>query len=261
MKKRTALAAELSWTEFEEKMKEHDLIIIPIGMLESHGTHNPLGVDTIIAEYLANKIAERAGALASPVFPYGYGPEGRRFPGQVSLDPQLLRKIWYAYGASYARHGGRRFMFINGHGGNSGILRMTASDLWRDYGVLCSISEWWVLVPQIAKELDCADHGGLYETSCVLAIRPDLVAMDQARPPVPDAYLSRDIHSGHAVTYKDLPVFAAVDDYSMGRAGNLGNPPEKASAELGKKVLEVYIDYHAGLAGEMRKVELQKDKP
>jgi creatinine amidohydrolase len=257
MKRKTFLAAELSWTEFEEYMRRDDVIIIPVGMLEEHGQHNPLGTDTYIAGYCAALIGERAGALAAPVFPYGYGPEGKKFPGQVSLSPQLLRKILYAYGASYAKHGARRFLFVNGHGGNAGVLRMVTGDLWSHYGVLCASTEWWLLVPRIKPELACNDHGGFYETSCMLAIKPDLVDMSRAQDPVPDTLLSEHIRAGYAVTYKGEPFFATVDDYRLGRAGNLGASPQGANEGIGADVLEAYIDYNAGLIGELRKVSLK----
>ncbi|MDR2631020.1 MAG: creatininase family protein [Spirochaetaceae bacterium] len=258
MKQKTMLAAELSWTEFEEHMKGDDVIVIPVGMLEEHGPQNPLGTDTAIAGYCAAMIGERAGALSAPVFPYGYGPEGKKFPGQVSLSPQLLRKILYAYGVSYAKHGARRILFVNGHGGNAGILRMAAADLWASHGVLCAATEWWLLVPQFKPEWPCNDHGGLYETSCMLAIRPDLVDMENARDPVPDTILSENIRAGYTVTYRGEPFFAALDDFALGRAGNFGAPPQGANAKLGADVLEAYIDYNAGLIREMRKVDLKK---
>jgi creatinine amidohydrolase len=258
MKRKTSLCAELSWTEFAEAMKKDDVVVIPAGILEQHGLHNPLGTDTFIAEHCAREIAERSGCLAAPVFPYGYGPEGRNFPGQVSLSPGLLRNIWYAYAASYARHGARRFLFVNGHGGNGMILRTLAGDLWRDCGAVCAVTEWWVTVPCIKPELACNDHGGLYETSCALSLRPELVDMGRAADSVPDAFLSEHIRAGYETTFKGQPFFAAVDDYALGRAGNLGASPAGASAELGRDVLEAYIDYNAGLIEELRKIHLKK---
>jgi creatinine amidohydrolase len=260
MKRKTILAAELSWTEFEDHMKGDDVIIIPVGMLEEHGLHNPLGTDTSIAGYCAARIGERTGALAAPVFPYGYGPEGKKFPGQVSLSPQLLRKILYAYGSSYAKHGARRFLFINGHGGNAGVLRMAAGDLWSNYGVLCAATEWWLLVPQIRPEWPCDDHGGLYETSCMMAIKPELVDLSRARDPVPDTILSENIRAGYALTYRGEPFFAALDDYRLGRIGNIGAPPQGANEKLGAGVLEAYIDYNAGLIEELRKINVNNNR-
>lgn len=261
MKRKTFLAAELSWTEFEEAMKKNDVMIIPVGILEQHGPHNPLGTDVYIAEYCAGKIAEKAAALAAPVFPYGYGPEGRNFPGQVSLSAALLRKIWYAYAASYARHGARRFLFINGHGGNGMILRTVAGDLWRDFGAVAAITEWWITVPQIQPELACNDHGGLYETSCMLALRPDLVDMSLARDSLPDAPLSENIRAGYYMSYKGQPFSAAMDDFALGRLGNLGASPVGAKAETGNAVMEAYIDFNAGLTGELRKIQLKDKEP
>jgi creatinine amidohydrolase len=255
MKRKTFLAAELSWTEFRDYMKEDTVLIIPTGMLEEHGLHNPLGTDSIVAEHCAAKIAERSGALAAPVFPYGYGPQGRDFPGQVSLSPGLLRKIYYAYAASYAKHGVRRFLFVNGHGGNLSVLRAVTGDLWRDFHALCSITEWWVNVPQLKPELVCDDHGGKYETSCVLAIRPELVDLARAKDAVPDAILGGEIHAAYSVSYHNEPFFAALDDYSLGRVGNLGASPREANVETGEAVLEAYISFNADLVEELGSID------
>jgi creatinine amidohydrolase len=258
MKRKTLLAAELSWTEFEERMRQDDVVIIPLGMLEEHGPHNPLGTDTYIAEDCAARIGQGADALVAPVFPYGYGPDGRRFPGQVSLSPGLLRKILYAYGASYARHGARRFLFVNGHGGNTSVYRMATADLWRDWGALCTATEWWIQVPQIRPQWPCDDHGGRYETSCMLAVNPDLVDMSRAQDAVPDAALGGEIRAGTSLTFRGQPFFAVQDDYALGRVGNLGGPPGEASGELGRKVLDAYIEYNVGLIGELRKIEIKR---
>jgi creatinine amidohydrolase len=259
MKRTTVLAEELSWTEFAEHMKRDDVIVIPLGMTEQHGLHNPLGTDTFIARYCAAAIAEKAHTLAAPVFPYGYGPEGQRFPGQVSLSAALLRKVWYGYTASYAKHGARRFLFVNGHGGNSPIVRTLAGDLWRDFRALVSVTDWWTSVPRIRPDLPCNDHGGFSETSCMLAVKAGLVDMSAARDPVPDVVLGGGITAAYTVQCNGKPFWAAMDDWTLGRVGNLGKSPIGANAEYGQKVLEAYIDFSAQLIEELRKVDLTKE--
>jgi creatinine amidohydrolase len=254
--KQTSMVAELSWTEFEERMRANDVIILAAGMTEQHGRHNPLGVDTFIAQWCARQVAERTGALAAPVFPYGYGPEGARFPGQVTLSQGLLRKIWAGYVGCYARHGAKRFLIINGHGGNSGVLRVAAGDMFREHGALGAVTEWWSTVPRLCPELSCADHGGLHETSCMLAINESLVDMAAARPARPDVRLTENITIGILAKYKGLSITIPTDDYHMLQPGNLGISPEGANARLGRRVLDTYVDYCVGLVGELRGINI-----
>jgi len=56
---RKILIGEMSWKEFEENMKDNDLIIVPVGALEQHGHHNPLGTDTYIAEKAAFEVGKK----------------------------------------------------------------------------------------------------------------------------------------------------------------------------------------------------------
>jgi creatinine amidohydrolase/Fe(II)-dependent formamide hydrolase-like protein len=91
----------------------------------------------------------------------------------------------------------------------------------------------------------------------MLAIKPELVDMNRAKDPVPEAILSEHIRAGYSVTYRGEPFFAMVDGYRLGRAGNLGASPRGANERIGADVLEAYIDYNAGLIGELRKIELK----
>ncbi|GHV26112.1 amidase [Clostridia bacterium] len=251
----TVQAQELSWTEFQERIRLDGTIIIPAGMTEQHGRHNPLGTDSLIAEYLARHIAEKAEAIAAPVFPFGYGPEGLDYPGQISLPPQLLRKIWYGYGANYAKHGAKRFLFVNGHGGNGAVLRMVASDLYRDFNSICVIADWWTTVPKLALELTCADHGGLYETSVMMAVDSSLVDISAMQSPAPDKQLAPGLTQGLLTRYNGLPIFAPMDDYRDRQPGNLGLSPQGASAELGRKVIDAFVDFCVGLVRELRTIQ------
>jgi creatinine amidohydrolase len=91
------LIEEMSWIEFRDAMKETDLVIIPVGVVEEHGCHNPLGTDVLIAEECAKLIGERAKVPVAPVMPFGYSPNVVCFPGTNSLDPELYRKVLFSY--------------------------------------------------------------------------------------------------------------------------------------------------------------------
>src|SRR5690625_5863789 len=70
-KKSTNFMKELSWTEFKERSKTTDFVIIPTGAFEVYGEHLPLGTDTIVAEKIAELIAERLNAVIGPTLEVG----------------------------------------------------------------------------------------------------------------------------------------------------------------------------------------------
>ena len=249
------LIEEMSWTEFKDAMNETDLVIIPVGVIEEHGCHNPLGTDMYIAQACAKLVGERVKAPVAPVMPFGYSPNLVSFPGTNSLDPMLYRKVLVSYAESYVKHGAKRFLFINGHGGNTNTLAMVAGDLYDKYGCICSFNQWWEVLPQLNKEWDCADHGGYYETSMMMAVNSEIVDMNLAKS-APVNSLTNEIVYGHGWSYKGASIPISIDLYKMHKYGNVGNEPFGANKELGEKMVEVYVEFNVALANELRKIRI-----
>lgn len=248
------LVNEMSWYEFREAMATNDLIIFPVGSIEEHGLHNPLGTDTIIARELAKEIGERVQAPVTPVMPIGNASNLMGFSGTATLDPELLREVLVQVCGDYIRHGAKRFLFINGHGGNTATIKMVSSDLYSKYGVISTQTEWWITLPQIS-EYKCNDHGGKFETSMMLAVNDELVEMEKAK-----TVLRKDL--SNKLIFKDGLLFEGVKlqvPLSLDKItpiGNYGAEAELASKELGIAMREVYVDYCSGLAEELRKIAL-----
>ena len=253
------LIEEMSWTEFRDAMEETDLIIIPVGVTEQHGGHNPLGTDTFIAEACAKRIGEGVRAPVAAVLPYGYSPNVVNFPGSQSLDPELYRKVLVAYAESYIRHGARRFLFINGHGGNTSTLAMVCGDLFDRHGCIGMFNQWWEVLPALKPEWNCADHGGYFETSMMLAVNPGLVDLSKAKAG-PVSPLTGRIEYGRGWRYAGASVPMAMDLSKVHKHGNLGNPPFGANAELGRKMMDAYVGFNVALAKEILKMGFFTEK-
>ena len=144
------MVSEMSWIEFRDNMASNDLVIIPVGSIEEHGPHNPLGTDMIIAREAARAIGERACAPVAPVMPVGNARNLIGFPGTATIDPELLRQVMVQVCEAYIHHGAKRFLFINGHGGNTTTLKMVGADLYAKHGVISTQTEWWITLPQIS---------------------------------------------------------------------------------------------------------------
>ncbi len=110
-------ARELNWMHVEEYLVREDRVVLPLGSTEQHG-HLSLETDNILAERVSAEAAEPLGVLVLPVVPYGLTPSFAAYPGSPSLRlatyVALLRDLLDSlYGQGF-----RRFLLVNGHGGN-----------------------------------------------------------------------------------------------------------------------------------------------
>ena len=81
---------KLTWMDCQAALEKTDTIIIPVGAVEQHGPHLPLGTDWIHAEYASLKAAERCGVIAGPTIKIGVSENHLDFPGTISFKPQTL---------------------------------------------------------------------------------------------------------------------------------------------------------------------------
>ncbi|MFN4336274.1 MAG: creatininase family protein [Candidatus Nitrosocaldus sp.] len=147
--------------------------ILPIGSLEQHGKHLPLGTDSIIAERIAAIVAERTNALLLPCIYYGISYEHEPL-FNVSISAQTLCMLVGDICRSLVNLGVKNIIILNAHYGNEYALLSCTKELaetYRDSGVLIYSITYSLFI-------DRMDHAGENETSLMLAIRPDLVRMD-----------------------------------------------------------------------------------
>ncbi len=160
------------------------LLVIPIGALEAHGPHLPLGADLLQAEATARELAEQYPCFVAPGVPYGVCPGSRVFPGTVSLQPSTLARLLADIGEEFYRMGFRRFLVVSGHGAaaHMAALRDGIGDVVRRHpeakaAVLCDYEFVYELRGKVAPSTD--GHAGLLETSRVMALSPDLVGTER----------------------------------------------------------------------------------
>jgi len=178
-------------------------LLVPAGCIEYHGPHLPLGTDTLIAEELCRRLAQRMNVVIAPSFDYGatgYAVSGPEL-GTMDINNEAFEAYVKSVLRAYGELGFRRIAVAIFHQGMGGPLALAFSkaaaeltfELGRAKGglgwwgraptlpderVLGRIRVWSCILPE-ASAVARGDHAGLYETSYILAARPGLVEMDE----------------------------------------------------------------------------------
>jgi creatinine amidohydrolase len=148
-----------------------------------------VGVDSMIAEgHLTDvkaQLPEDIDALFLPIQAIGKSNEHLAFPGTLTLSAETAIRAWTEIGESVARAGCRRMVIVNSHGGNMAVMDIVARELRVRAGML-AVSCAWVRLGQpegvtSPREQAFGIHGGDYETSLMLAFRPELVRTEEVR--------------------------------------------------------------------------------
>jgi len=128
---RSRFMLDLTTPEVEGYL-EHggDLALLPVGSVEMHGPHMPLGTDTIIARAFCLRVAQSADGLVLPDLAYTWAGATDGFAGTISLDPDLLQRTVRDISARVVRMGFRRIVIASAHGPNPRVLYATARTLF-----------------------------------------------------------------------------------------------------------------------------------
>ena len=165
--------ANLTWPKAQEYFEKNDMVLISIGSIECHGRHMPLGTDTLIPDFLLEKIEQKSDVLIAPTIPYGACQCLAPYPGTIDIDNEVLYQFCRQIFLSLYRHGARKFVFLNGHGGNMKMIERLGLE-FEDKGCLVAMLNWWLM----AWDMNPAwkgGHGGGEETAAILGIDPSLV--------------------------------------------------------------------------------------
>jgi len=178
---------ELTSPDFIKAVQESDgICVIPLGILEKHGPHMPIGTDLIDAREVVLRAAKEEYVIVFPPFYFGQIFEARHEPGAVAYGPETVWNVLQETCDEIHRNGINKIILVNGHGGNNNLLPyfcQTQLQKQKDYAVyLFSPEQSKELQDQINKIKKTVNdgHAGEEETSMMLVTRPDLVHIDRA---------------------------------------------------------------------------------
>jgi creatinine amidohydrolase len=228
--------ADMTWEDVRDADRPHAVAILPVGAVEAHGPHLPLGTDMIIAEAMARRGAEMlsdAGMTALIMPPLWYTAAGfaRSFPGTVGVDGDTVRRLIREIVVALGEHGVGTLAIANAHLDPENLAALRAVSGERHDGaqvVFVDLTRRAVAEKLTDEFRTGACHAGRFEGSVVLAESPDLVKTDVAAALDPNpSSLSEAIRDG-VRTFAD----------AGGPRAYFGWPAD-ATAEEGVETIEV----------------------
>jgi creatinine amidohydrolase len=235
---------KLTWPEVRAEIERgRDTIVVAFGAVEQHGHHLPLGTDAFFGDELSRALAERLNGFHAPTVRVGCSRHHLAFPGTMSIEEPTFHALVGDIVRGWSRHGFRRIVLLPTHGGNFAPLGAALERLEPLEGVkVVAVSDLGLLVQAtlgLGQELavpaeEGGLHGGEWETSMMLELRPELVKMDRA-----EAGYTGDMEIG-------VERFLGEGAHAISDNGVFGDP-RQASAEHGRRYVERLIDLSAEL--------------
>lgn len=183
---RGVLAAEVAWPEVERRLAEGAVAVLPVGAAaKEHGYHLPLGADALQAEWLGARVAERCNAVVWPVLGYGHYPAFVDYPGSISIAAATFVATVVDILAGFERAGAVRSAVLNtGISTIAPLAEACADARLQRPARLVNVYDGarFTAVRRQVEEQAWGGHADEIETSLVLAIAPQLVAMAHAEP-------------------------------------------------------------------------------
>ena len=223
------------------------VLVLPVGSVEQHGHHLPVGTDTILVSSIAGLAAERLDPdcplLVAPPVWSGYSPHHLGFGGTFSLEFDTLRAVLEELAATGLENGFDAVLLLNGHGGNVPLISGATSTIGVEHpeAEVLGLTDLFLAEPFIDEIRDSdvggIAHGGELETSLMLHLHPKLVHEELIDgTPLDEPYERglKDIFAGGP-----LGVYRPFEDYS--ETGAIGNP-ELASESKGHELADRLAD-------------------
>ncbi|USS40419.1 creatininase family protein [Thermococcus aggregans] len=228
---------ELTWEEFEKIKAKVSAVLLPVGSVEAHGRHLPLGTDVFapleISKRVEKKLKEKGiEILIAPPIWYGHSFVLNVYPGTINVKADSLRRYVRDVLREFAEESFSKIVILNGHGGNVYPLIEASEEVAESHDVEIILINWWIdFREEILKICSSQGHAGEDETSVMLAIAPELVRTEKAKGEKrssPVRVIRRDI---------GLELFP----------NGVNDDPQGATKEKGERILEVVSERIATL--------------
>lgn len=248
-----------------ERLKENDILIIPVGSTENHGKGQCYGEDTFLVTRIAETVAREVGCTVSQPIWFGSHPWNQMgMPGTVIIPEETFTDYLRAIIAGYWNAGFRKQILINGHG-QEYVIPNALQQFGKLYQVPAVITfvNWPTVIYEHLKD---KEHGGPFETafrhadeveaSYALALFPEMNDKEKMEDSVPRGFMPEGhIDKGGDIYQYPIPGHAQIGcgglEVIMYPQGVIGKPT-LADASKAEKGLEALFDYLVKLHNDIR---------
>ncbi|MDP7386099.1 MAG: creatininase family protein [Nitrospinota bacterium] len=231
---------ELSWPKHKEMVEAGATVVLPFASIEQHGPHAPVGVDTFLVSEVCGKAVEGLeNVLLAPTMWAGFAVHHLTHPGTFSLSLHTYISLVQELVRSAASHGYKKFLLVNGHGGNHQSIQAALNPLRQELGIDVWMVTYFHLGNEIAGEIRVSEIGGMahsgeFETAMMMHLRPELIDLSEAvknpsRPVHP--LMTRDMH------HRGI-LFRPPDFHRDRNPSGVTGDPAAANAENGARYFE-----------------------
>jgi len=231
---RSVMWQALTAADLSEQARADAIVLLPVASMEQHGPHLPVGVDSLLCEGVCRRAAETVAptspVIVAPTLWCGMAEHHMAFGGTFTFDLATYRDVLASLVNSIERHGFKRLLIVNGHGGNVAALAAILPDLQRQRSLKIRTTTYFELaqpaMPAILEDQDGVRHACEAETSMMLALAPELVRADALKAAHGPAHVHRrPLALGQYRSFRDFTPSGVVGD------------ARRASRQKGEKLL------------------------
>ncbi|MCX8016225.1 MAG: creatininase family protein [Patescibacteria group bacterium] len=249
--------SDLTVEELKNLNKEHLVVLFPMGAIEQHGPHLPLGTDSYIAENIAKKIEQKAPDKIVLLPTLFYGVSGS-YAGSLDVDNRIFEELTLGISKSVLNNGFRKIFFLNGHGGNQSYLEDVIASLNIEYPYAATIPLYLSgkRGVQALKKVNFkywVRHADEIETSLMMAINEKLVQKEK----VIDETGLLKTKDYKPLDEGTLKLFLPWEYESV--SGVYGEP-SKASKEIGEFLLDEAAEEILDIINQFEKITQKIEK-
>lgn len=197
------------------RQHQYEVAVLPVGAVEAHNRHLPEGMDIIHSEYVAQTSCQKAWQecqciVCLPPIPFGVDPNLMAFPLTVHVSQKTLDAYITEVIQSLRKHGIRKMVIINGHGGND--FKPLVRQIQYDTDMHLFVCDWWKVGFDVFNDLfgKGDDHAGVMETSVAMEICPEFVESEKAGDGRVPSFRFEALRKGWVTTSRD---FSKLNDH------------------------------------------------
>lgn len=247
----SVLWSELTAEQLRAKAAADAIVVLPVGSIEQHGPHLPVGVDAILCERICQAAAERVvgnEVVVAPTLWCGMAEHHIAFGGTFTFDIPTYRAVLLCLLKSLEHHGFRRAVIVNGHSGNMSALQAFLPDFARETNLRVRAAMYFSAADRAAMtvlEDTTGTHANEFETSMMMALAPELVKHDRLQ----DAYGGQESERQGAPILRRTARHRSFKDKTD--SGVVGDA-RRANAEKGSVLVEECVKSLAGMLSHKR---------